>query len=71
MSAAEPQLTPQQAGITSKRGEPPNVGTQRIVYTRDVSLMTAFNQNVKAIRELQAVVTELLARVEELEDTSK
>jgi len=33
--------------------------------------MTAFNQNVKAIRELQAVVTELLARVEELEDTSK
>lgn len=63
-------ISPQEAGITSKRGEPPKEGTQRILLARDVSMATAFNQNVKAIRELQAIVTELLARVDELESNT-
>lgn len=65
---ASEALTPEQAGIKSKYGEGPKAGTQRILYARDVSLMTAFNQNVVAIRELQAIVTELIRRVEALEE---
>lgn len=42
-----------------KRGDPPKVGTQRILAHRDRALMSALNQNVDAIRELQAIVREL------------
>lgn len=60
-------VTPESRGVTSKRGEPPKAGTQKILASRDVGLATAFNQNVVAIVELQAIVMELLERVATLE----
>lgn len=45
---------------------PLKVGTQRILRTNDISLGTAFNQAVEAIRELQAAVAELQTQVAEL-----
>jgi hypothetical protein len=59
-------VSPESVGITSKYGQEPQEGTQRILYSRDPGLMAAFNQNVTALRELQVVCRELLQRVDKL-----
>jgi hypothetical protein len=53
------RLVRDETRAAGKRGDPPRVGTQKVLAHRDHALASAFNQNVAAVRELQSIVREL------------